>query len=251
MPLETYKKLCTEAYDLDKPEVPAEALLFYLQHLSAVKGPVLEPMCGSGRFLIPLLELGIDIDGVDASPEMLDSCRERCRQRGLEPVLYEQFLHDMSLPRQYGFVFMPSGSFGLVPAAQVSQSLKRLYDAMLPGGRLVMEIDTPRAQSKSPGRWVGWWVTRPDGAKVVASFLHRAYDADLQVEQSLGRYELFVNGQLERTELEEYTLQYYERPQFQRILESAGFTSVRAMKVYGDGEPDPGDIEIAFMCTRP
>jgi len=54
-------------------------------------------MCGSGRFLVPLAEAGFDIDGVDASPDMLDSCRRKCRERDLSPALLEQFLEDVAL----------------------------------------------------------------------------------------------------------------------------------------------------------
>ena len=48
--MDTYGKLCTEFYDLSKPEAPADALEFYLRHLDNTDGPVLEPMCGSGRW---------------------------------------------------------------------------------------------------------------------------------------------------------------------------------------------------------
>ena len=33
---------------------------------------ILHPLCGSGRFLIPFLERGFDIYGIDLSKEMLD-----------------------------------------------------------------------------------------------------------------------------------------------------------------------------------
>ena len=38
-------------------------------------------MCGSGRFLIPILENGIDIEGTDASGHMLDNCRKKCAEK--------------------------------------------------------------------------------------------------------------------------------------------------------------------------
>jgi hypothetical protein len=50
-------------------------------------------MCGSGRFLLPLLEHGFSIDGVDASDDMLQACRVNGERRGLTPNLYKQFLH--------------------------------------------------------------------------------------------------------------------------------------------------------------
>lgn len=93
-----YKALLTEAYDLDKPEAPPGELAYYRQHIRACGEPVLEAMCGSGRFLVPLLEAGIDVDGVDASPDMLVACGARCADRGLEARTYEQFLHELDVP---------------------------------------------------------------------------------------------------------------------------------------------------------
>lgn len=74
--IDTYKTLCTEFYDLDKPSPPAEAFEYYLNEAKRCVQPVLEPMCGSGRFLIPLMEHGINIEGTDASEEMLEKLRD-------------------------------------------------------------------------------------------------------------------------------------------------------------------------------
>ena len=68
--MEAYGSLCTEFYDLDKPAAPAAALAYYLDRARDAQGRILEPMCGSGRFLIPMLRAGLPIDGVDASRAM-------------------------------------------------------------------------------------------------------------------------------------------------------------------------------------
>jgi 2-polyprenyl-3-methyl-5-hydroxy-6-metoxy-1,4-benzoquinol methylase len=69
--LDTYLNLCTQVYDLSKPTPPKDAYEFYYSYAAQAKGPILEPMCGTGRFLIPLLEEGFDIYGFDASEHML------------------------------------------------------------------------------------------------------------------------------------------------------------------------------------
>ena len=50
--MNSYRRLCTEFYDIDKPRPPDEAFAFYRGRAEQVKGPILEPMCGSGRFLL-------------------------------------------------------------------------------------------------------------------------------------------------------------------------------------------------------
>ena len=74
-----YTMLCTEMYDLDKPSAPDDVLSFYLDYAEKAKGRVLAPMCGTGRFLIPLSERGFSIDGFDNSVYMLEACKESVR----------------------------------------------------------------------------------------------------------------------------------------------------------------------------
>src|SRR5207247_9901238 len=90
-----YKALLTEAYDLDKPEAPGEALAYYMRHIRACGEPVLEAMCGSGRFLAPLLVAGGDVDGVDASAAMLAACAARCEERTIRARAYRQILRGL------------------------------------------------------------------------------------------------------------------------------------------------------------
>jgi len=250
MPMTMYGKLCTEFYDISKPDAPPEALSFYLCHLEAAHEPILEPMCGSGRFLIPFLERGIDIDGADASPHMLQACHDKCHRKGLSPVLYEQLLQEMNLARQYGYIFIPACSFSLIINGQeVTEGLRRLYQHLLPGGKLVLEVETPRAPPKEMGKWRTRSVTRSDGAEIVFSTL-QSYDSQEQVERSSHKYELFKEGSLIETELEDFALRVYERDEFQKLLEATGFNNIRATKTYQDAEPDKEDTTIAFECLK-
>ena len=258
MGMSMYGKLCTQTYDLDKPGVSANAIEFFSRHLEGSNGPVLEPMCGSGSFLIPFLERGIGIEGVDASPHMLQACRDKAAAKGLSPVLHGQYLHELSLPRRFGFMFIPFGSFGLIAdKKEASASLQRLYDHLLPGGKLVLQIDTTRAQPQLEGtgswggRWGGGWVTRPDGAKIVLSVLSRQNDPDEQIHRQIMRYELFENGRLVDTELEDFAVRYYERDQLQRLLAAAGFVDIRTARSYDDTEPSDEDDTVVIDCIRP
>jgi 2-polyprenyl-3-methyl-5-hydroxy-6-metoxy-1,4-benzoquinol methylase len=76
--LNTYLDLCSLYYELDKPTAPQKALSFYMDFAKESKGPILEPMCGNGRFLIPILEAGFDIEGFDASLPMLNILKKKC-----------------------------------------------------------------------------------------------------------------------------------------------------------------------------
>lgn len=57
--IDTYLSLCTEVYDLSKPTPPKDAYDFYRSYAIAAQGRILEPMCGTGRFLLPLVAEGL------------------------------------------------------------------------------------------------------------------------------------------------------------------------------------------------
>ena len=64
-----YGSLCTEMYEILHEKAPQDELDFYLSY--AEKGKkIMEALCGSGRFLVPFMERGFDIFGVDLSEEM-------------------------------------------------------------------------------------------------------------------------------------------------------------------------------------
>jgi ubiquinone/menaquinone biosynthesis C-methylase UbiE len=66
--------------------------------------PALDLGCGTGRIVLDYLAQGIDVDGVDNSPEMLAVCRAKAQKLGLSPVLYQQRIEQLDLPRCYGTI---------------------------------------------------------------------------------------------------------------------------------------------------
>jgi SAM-dependent methyltransferase len=253
--MESYQKLSTEVYDLTKPEPVELVWPYYLGHAEGAGGPILEPMCGSGRYLIPLLERGFDIDGVDPSPDMLRACRDKCAAKGLNPTLFQQFLHEMEVPRQYALVFIPAASFGLITRDdEIKASLQNIYEAMLPGAKLVLEVETLVNKPKEFGRWSGSYIERPDGAKIVHSDFNQSYDDEKNILYGLGKYELVKHGQLLETEWESWILRFWELDVFAGVLAQAGFVDVRCIKIWGgvaDRTPEEDDPQAAFECYRP
>jgi len=247
-----YGRLCTEFYDIDKPEAPPDAFDFFRAFAKRAGGPILEPMCGSGRFLLPLLAEGLDIEGADTSEEMLAACRRHAVARGLSPVLHDQALEHLALSRRFALVFIPIGSFCLLTQpSTVRRSLKRIYEALLPGGRFLVEIE--RASDRPPsqsGNWGGRWVERVDGAKIVLSWLNQHSGVE-NVTRSVHRYELVRGGKLLETEFEDFELKFYEVLEFTQELERAGFTRIEAFKPYELRPADESDEAIVFSCIRP
>jgi len=244
-----YKKLCTEFYDTDKPTAPPDALEFYLRYAERAEGPILEPMCGSGRFLIPLLQRGFDIDGFDASPHMLAACQDKLKRFGLTANVTEQSLPDIDLPRKYRLVIIPAGSLGLITdEAALDASLKRLHDAMLPNAKLVVEVGQRKPSESGSWPWGGRWIDRADGARLIISWLSR-YDASTSIGSSVHRYELIKDCQLVATEFEDFNLRHSDLTEMSARLMKAGFEKITPLKIYEQRPPEEADEEVVLECV--
>jgi len=249
--MQTYLKLCSEFYDLDKPEPPPDAFEFYERYARAAAGPILEPMCGSGRYLLPLLAQGLDIQGSDTSTSMLHACRARASAQGLRPTLHQQPLHELEVPRKLGLVFIPSGSFGLIiEQGLVEESLRRVWETLMPGGTFLVEVERlVHGAPEMSGTWGGRWVERPDGTKLVMSWLAQFSGAP-NVSRTLQRYELIQEGRLLEVEYEDFQVRSYEANELRRLLEQAGFQQIDVLAPYEARAADDSDEAFVFACRK-
>lgn len=248
--MNSYGKLSTTFYDLDKPHPPPDALSFYLQYAQAAGSPILEPMCGSGRFLIPVMQSGFEITGVDASLDMLSACRQRAGQLGLAPRLYQQYLHQLDLPDVYRFAMIPAGSFCLLTdPTEARQSLLRIFHALAPGAIFCVEIDLwrpPQEETADEARFV----EMKDGKRIV---MHGFGDLDStgRLYQGRNRYDLVQADQILETEWEDFNLRYYLPEEFSTLLAEAGFSQIHHHSAYDPSQPEYLADSLVFICTRP
>src|SRR5438067_11430961 len=110
-----YSGLKAATWDLIRGDTSNWSDRFFFREMIERSGqPALDVGCGTGRLLLDYLAQGLDVDGVDNSPEMLAICRRKAAELGLRPSLYQQAVEELALPRTYGTIFVPSSSFQLV-----------------------------------------------------------------------------------------------------------------------------------------
>src|SRR5437773_1548315 len=84
---------------------------FYAGLAKAAAGPVLDIACGTGRILLPCLQAGVDIDGLDLFEGMLTQLRKKAAARGLRPRLYHGDMASFRLGRRYALIMIPFNAF--------------------------------------------------------------------------------------------------------------------------------------------
>lgn len=246
--LDTYLSLCTEVYDLSKPNPPEDAYAFYRNYAIKANGPILEPMCGTGRFLLPLLAEGFDVHGFDASDHMLEALHFKAKAKNLEPTVWKCFVEDLKRPEKYNLIFIPSGSFCLIidPAA-VKSALKTLYHHLSDDGVLLFEGETLKAVPPLDV-WRGSVWHKPNGQKIILSQLATMQD---DICTSLCKYELMETGKIIHTEIEELKVKIYEQDQLMEMLKSADFKHIRTLKAFDQSSgPAKQDESIVYECRK-
>ena len=115
--------------------------------------PALEIGCGTGRLLLDYVADGLDVEGVDPSPDMLRICRRKMEQRGLTVTVHMQAMQSLDLARRFQTLFVPAGSFMLLTdRGDAEHALARFYAHLGPRGT-GSHPARAAARPRSPGRF--------------------------------------------------------------------------------------------------
>ena len=242
-----YGELATVLYELTKPagfSVIGD-IEYYTEKLKCLTSPILEAGVGTGRMLVPLIQSGLSVDGTDISDEMLARCRLNMEKAGISGDLYRQDLRSLDLPKKYGAIIIPTGSFCLIPHESAKDVLKSFYDHLEPGGRVLVDIIFPTDFVKGETKIKSYPLTSSEG--ILYSSTNLEIDWFKQKATRIIKYELLRDGLLEKTEVSNFTLYWFGIQEFWMMLESVGFTEVSYEFNYGaGGEPEL----VTFIAMR-
>jgi SAM-dependent methyltransferase len=257
-----YRGMIAQAWDLLRGDTSTwEDRPFWRALIERQGGRALDVGCGTGRLLLDYLSVGLDVDGVDNSPEMLALCRSKAAAAGLdvEGRLFEQAMDALDLPRRYDTIFVPSLSFVLLTEmAAARAAMAGFHHHLAPGGVLALSLKSrfwPRASPPAPMQWSEWMVIaeqpREDGA-VVRRWLRERYDLDAQLQHEENRYELLQGGVVVHTEHHGRSpaLRWHTQDQAVALFEAAGFTDIQVTSKDTFDPADPQEPRFKVLGTR-
>ncbi len=218
-----YGSLCTEMYEILHKVAPNDELRFYLSY--AKKGQkILEPLCGSGRFLVPFLEYGFDICGMDLSDEML----KKLKQKAPNAKTVCADITKYSSNEKYDYIFISSGSVSLFTNIdQCKNILKKLKDLLSPNGKFVFAVDTIAHRCKDDSDYqVAVSVKTEQGYDLLLK-TKNYYDEQTQTQFSPSVYELYNGSELLQSERMDFQTHLYKFGEMEEYLREIGFTSVK------------------------
>jgi len=228
-----YGNLCSLFYDIDKPLPNQEELDFYLSFANKNMN-ILEPMCGSGRFLVSFAEKGFRIDGFDISKEMLEKCVAKINKLNAKNnnILQCCGFKEFSSDKEYGFVFIPSGSFSLIiNRDEIIENIKILERLTKQTGKILIELEINENIEKDivSGNYSEKKVVKKNDIEIAFSQKITKLDKAENVIYSICKYELFENEKYVKEEEENFNIKYYQPIEFENYIKG---TSLKIKNKY-------------------
>jgi len=95
--------------------------------------------CGMGRLTIPLARMGLAMTGVDLTGAYLRRARRLARQQGLDARFVHSDMRAIDFDAEFDGAFNWFGSFGYFSDAGNLAFCRRVFAALKPGGRFLVE----------------------------------------------------------------------------------------------------------------
>ena len=256
-PYELSAKYYDDAYAV-KPDLVD--LPFYVDLAKQIGGPILEMGCGTGRVLLPIARMGIEIHGLDNAPTMLGILRERI-QNEPEQVRSQIALHQGDMrqfrgQKKYALVTIPFRPM------QHMYTLEDQVAALKTGafhldndGILALDVFFPKFQLMDVG--IGEemleleWPAKSHPGRIVRRYFKKdAVDKINQIFSATFIFRTYDNETLLSEETERIKLSYYAYPQLKALFRLAGLESVEEYGSFSKTPLDNTAKEMIFLLRR-
>lgn len=218
--------------------------------LKKFPGPALEIGSGSGRLMFPLVQMGLDVEGLELSQDMLELGKVRARRLGIQPVVHAGDMSAWNDGRKFSAVLAPA--FTLQLAQDPEATLRHWYGLLENGGGLYLTIFMPYAELLGDLPENEWYedhkVTLPDGRLGLLETRHRL-DRERQIVDREHRYSL--SGDPPMRHESRQSIRWIEHGQILAMLDRCGF---RVDRFFVDFDPvrevaDPDRIDFDGILT--
>lgn len=145
---ETFGALYAETYDERHDPGTTDACVAMISRLVAPGDRLLELASGTGRITIPLASAGFDIEGIEASAEMVDKMRAKMGGADIPVTLGD--MADVAREGPFDLIFLVYNTIGnLVTQDAQVRLFENVGRRLKPGGKFVVETFLPDLSSFS------------------------------------------------------------------------------------------------------
>ena len=235
-----------EVYDLTYSWL-TDDIPFYVARAKEARGAVLEAGCGTGRVLLPTIQAGVDIDGFDIHPGMIEQLEQKAAALGLTPRVSVNDMRDFTMPRRYGLITIPFRAFQhLLTTRDQVAALRCMREHLEGGGALVFNVFFPsfdKMVQPDGEPLLEREFVHPESGLPVAMYATRQTDRVnqiLRVEREV--VESDARGYAARTHRDRFSMRWIWKAEMELLLGAAGFSRWSVQGGF-DGRPLEKDTD--------
>jgi SAM-dependent methyltransferase len=239
-----------ELYDILFKDFPY-AIDFYVGLAREAKGPVLDIGCGTGRILLPCMQAGADVDGLDLSEAMLNTLRQKAAALHLAPGLYRADMSDFRLPRRYALIMITFNAFihNLTQETQL-RCLELCRQHLAPEGVLVFDTYFPTLAilgAPENTRALELEMRHPQTGLPLRLYDTRSFNRVEQIQHSLNEIEILDGeGNVQTIHRSTFRVRWTYKAEMALLLRVAGFAR---WEIFGDFNRRPLTQETDAMIV--
>jgi len=219
----------------------------YARFIARSGEPALELGCGDGQPLLDLRARGLDVEGLDSSPDMLARCRAAAADRGLVVTLHESRMESMELIRRYRSIYLAGATFNLIVDDDTAwRALARIRAHLEPDGSALIPLFIP---DPMPPEAIGTGRTHvtEDGRTMRVTVLSEDRDEDARLQTTVLRYELEADDD-RVVEERPWVLHWHTQEGFRQLAGDAGLLVGGVLAA--DGSPaSPDAPQFTFWVS--
>lgn len=219
---------------------------FFREHVPFPVENILEPACGTGRFLVEMPKYGYCVTGYDSSEEMLEYARGRVESAG-DPgavTLVKAEMQSARFPREFDAALNSINSLGyLLDEEDVISHFRLTGEALKPGGIYIVHIGTAwddlgNATGES-------WEMERDGVRVTTRWEVESEDRSARRSHQRCTMEIDDHGE-KRMLVDRHDLRLWVLDEFKELIERCGTLVLEAIHAEGrEHERLPLDTHIS------
>ncbi|MFR6056354.1 MAG: class I SAM-dependent DNA methyltransferase [Eubacteriales bacterium] len=233
-------------YEILHEKAPRDELNFYLSYAKK-EDKILEALCGSGRFLIPFMEQGFDIFGIDLSVAMLN----KLKQKAPNAKVFQADILEYSSKNRFDYIFISSGSVSLFTDINLCRKiLGKIKEMLTPEGKFVFAVDTVADKCSDDNDYKISVTTKTKEGFDLILKNKNYYDEQSRTQFSPGIYELYNGTELLQSEYMDFQTHLYKFGEMERLLKEIGFTNVKTYSSFSkDAAADDNCEMFLFECS--
>ncbi len=236
-----------EIYDQENADFEPDGE-FYLAYARQIGGVVLELGCGTGRITIPMAQQGIDITGLDITPQMIERAKSKAERLPIQWVIGDA--RDFALSRTFRLIFESGATFQhMLTRADQENMLARVREHLEPDGRFIVGTIMPSLsllQDEPETEWFSY--SDADGIEVqVSGTQHFDWLTQIKTETAIRRWK--DSGGQEVVKTAPLSLRYMFPQEMEALLYHNGFSILES---WGDWDKSPlmqGSGHIIHVCS--